>query len=99
MGSAIESFDGAQAVAVPRDRFAPVKTTNDLLVLWSDAYELTTDEVRAALAHVDQDRVDATVMSGTGMLTLPAILAARRTVAPRFVLRATFTMCANARGA
>jgi len=25
---------------VPRSRFAPVKKTNDLLALWSDAYEL-----------------------------------------------------------
>ena len=45
------------------------------------AYELTTSEVATALAQVDQDRIDATVMSGTGMLTLPAILQARRTVA------------------
>lgn len=43
MGSAIECFEGAQAIAVPRERFAPVKTTSDLLVLWSDAYELTSD--------------------------------------------------------
>ena len=41
------------------------------------AYELTYDEVTAALDKVDHDNVDATVMSGTGMLTLPAILAAR----------------------
>ncbi len=45
------------------------------------AYELTTGEVAAALAQVDQGRIDATVMSGTGMLTLPAILDARRFVA------------------
>lgn len=43
MGSAIEFFEGARAIAVPRERFAPVKTTNDLLVLWSDAYELAND--------------------------------------------------------
>jgi UTP--glucose-1-phosphate uridylyltransferase len=43
MGSAIECFEGARAIAVPRDRFAPVKTTNDLLVVWSDAFELTKD--------------------------------------------------------
>jgi UTP--glucose-1-phosphate uridylyltransferase len=43
MGSAIECFDRARAIVVPRERFAPVKTTNDLLVLWSDAYELTPD--------------------------------------------------------
>lgn len=40
MGSAIECFEGAQAIDVPRSRFAPVKTTGDLLALRSDAYEL-----------------------------------------------------------
>ena len=43
MGSAIELFDGAGAVVVPRTRFAPVKTTNDLFVLRSDAYILAPD--------------------------------------------------------
>ena len=41
------------------------------------AYALTSDEVGTALSQVDHDRIDATVMSGTGMLTLPSILAAR----------------------
>ena len=40
MGAAIQVFDGARAVGVGRDRFVPVKTTNDLLVLRSDLYEL-----------------------------------------------------------
>lgn len=43
MGAAIECFEGAAAVCVPRDRFAPVKTTSDLLRLWSDAYALSED--------------------------------------------------------
>jgi len=43
MGAAIECFDGSSAVAVPRSRFAPVKTTSDLLALRSDAYEVRTD--------------------------------------------------------
>jgi UTP--glucose-1-phosphate uridylyltransferase len=43
MGAAIGSIPGARATAVPRSRFAPVKTTNDLLVVRSDAYELTSD--------------------------------------------------------
>jgi UTP--glucose-1-phosphate uridylyltransferase len=43
MGSAIECFDGAEAIVVSRERFAPVKTTNDLLSLWSDAYEVSAD--------------------------------------------------------
>ncbi|MCB8921948.1 MAG: UTP--glucose-1-phosphate uridylyltransferase [Ardenticatenaceae bacterium] len=41
MGSAIEVFAGAQAVRVPRTRFAPVKKTDDLLAVRSDAYVLT----------------------------------------------------------
>jgi UTP--glucose-1-phosphate uridylyltransferase len=43
MGAAIEVFDGAVALQVPRSRFAPVKTNNDLLVVRSDAYELGGD--------------------------------------------------------
>ena len=43
MGSAISVFTGAGAVRVPRSRFAPVKTTNDLLAVRSDAYQLTDD--------------------------------------------------------
>src|SRR5205085_1735175 len=43
MGAAIDVFEGAAALRVPRERFAPVKTTNDLLVVRSDAYVLTED--------------------------------------------------------
>ncbi len=43
MGAAIDVFEGACAVRVPRERFAPVKTTDDLLALRSDAYKLTGD--------------------------------------------------------
>ena len=43
MGSAISVFPGAQALRVPRTRFAPVKACVDLLGLWSDAYVLTDD--------------------------------------------------------
>jgi UTP--glucose-1-phosphate uridylyltransferase len=38
MGAAIAVFEGAAALRVPRSRFVPVKTTNDLLSLRSDAY-------------------------------------------------------------
>jgi UTP--glucose-1-phosphate uridylyltransferase len=41
MGAAIGVFDGAAALRVSRKRFAPVKTTNDLLGVRSDAYVLT----------------------------------------------------------
>lgn len=43
MGAAIEVFPGAQAVEVPRSRFLPVKTTNELLLLRSDLYRLSPD--------------------------------------------------------
>lgn len=43
MGSAIAVFEGAGAIRVPRSRFAPVKTTNDLLAVRSDAYVLSED--------------------------------------------------------
>ena len=43
MGSAIECFEGALAVEVPRSRFAPVKTSADLLALRSDVYEVLPD--------------------------------------------------------
>jgi UTP--glucose-1-phosphate uridylyltransferase len=49
MGAAIGVFDGARALHVPRTRFAPVKTTNDLLALRSDAYVLH-DDCRVTLA-------------------------------------------------
>jgi len=43
MGAAIECFSGASAIVVPRNRFAPVKKCNDLLLLRSDAYMINSD--------------------------------------------------------
>lgn len=43
MGSAIEIFEGATALEVPRSRFMPVKTTNELLLMRSDAFEIGDD--------------------------------------------------------
>jgi UTP--glucose-1-phosphate uridylyltransferase len=43
MGTAISLFPRAAAIRVPRHRFSPVKNTNDLLAVRSDAYELTED--------------------------------------------------------
>jgi UTP--glucose-1-phosphate uridylyltransferase len=43
MGSAISCFDGARAIEVPSLRFAPVKSTGDLLAIRSDAYVLGPD--------------------------------------------------------
>jgi UTP--glucose-1-phosphate uridylyltransferase len=43
MGAAIGSFPGAELLVVPRSRFVPVKTTNDLLVMRSDIYSVSED--------------------------------------------------------
>ena len=56
MGAAIAVFDGARALRVPRERFVPVKTTNDLLVLRSDAY-VVDDDARVALAPERDGRI------------------------------------------
>ena len=44
MGAAIEVFEGASAVVIPRSRFSPVKSTTDLLAVRSDAYILQEDQ-------------------------------------------------------
>lgn len=44
MGSAISAFEDAAALEVPRSRFAPVKTTADLMVVASDCYVRTEDQ-------------------------------------------------------
>src|SRR3954453_5625087 len=56
MGAAVEVFEGARALSVPRTRFAPVKTTDDLLALRSDAYGLT-DDANVVLAPERDGRV------------------------------------------
>ena len=61
MGAAIEVFPDSTTIEVGRERFVPVKTTNDLLVLRSDAYDLGTDfvldQVAEQLPFVDLDDV------------------------------------------
>ncbi len=52
MGAAVEVFDGAQALEVDRSRFLPVKSTNDLLLLRSDVYEVR-DDFRVVQAQRD----------------------------------------------
>ena len=59
MGAAIEVFEGARTIEVGRDRFVPVKTTNDLLVLRSDVYDLggdfVLDQASEAIPFVELD--------------------------------------------
>lgn len=49
MGAAIACFDNAAALRVTRHRFSPVKTTDDLLAVRSDAFVMT-DDYRVQLA-------------------------------------------------
>jgi UTP--glucose-1-phosphate uridylyltransferase len=44
MGAAISVFENARAIRVPEERFAPVKTTADLLRVRSDAYRRDAEE-------------------------------------------------------
>lgn len=44
MGAAVSLFDGTAAVRVPRDRFHPVKTCNDLLAVRSDCFVYDEDQ-------------------------------------------------------
>jgi UTP--glucose-1-phosphate uridylyltransferase len=43
MGSAIGNFQKTKGIIIPRDRFAPVKKTEDTLIRMSDAYVLNED--------------------------------------------------------
>ncbi len=49
MGAAIDVFEGAAAIRIPRSRFVPVKTTNDLLALRSDAYAISAESAQVSL--------------------------------------------------
>ncbi|MGL4745706.1 MAG: UTP--glucose-1-phosphate uridylyltransferase, partial [Dermatophilaceae bacterium] len=52
MGAAIEVFDGSRAVEVDRNRFRPVKTTNELLLIRSDLYRVGDDaSVESTIDH------------------------------------------------
>jgi len=44
MGAAIASFKDAQAIEMPRSRFAPVKSCSDLLSIRSDAFVVTPEQ-------------------------------------------------------
>ena len=61
MGAAVEIFAGARTIEVTRSRFVPVKTTNDLLVLRSDVYDIgedfVLDQAAPLIPFVDLDGV------------------------------------------
>ncbi|WP_028653615.1 UTP--glucose-1-phosphate uridylyltransferase [Nocardioides halotolerans] len=59
MGAAVEVFPDSRLIEVGRDRFVPVKTTNDLLVIRSDVYDIGSDfvldQVSDEIPYVDLD--------------------------------------------
>ncbi len=59
MGAAVEVFEDSRLIEVGRDRFVPVKTTNDLLVLRSDVYDIgedfVLDQVATEVPYVELD--------------------------------------------
>jgi UTP--glucose-1-phosphate uridylyltransferase len=59
MGAAVEVFEDSRLIEVGRDRFVPVKTTNDLLVLRSDVYDIgqdfVLDQAAGEIPFVDLD--------------------------------------------
>ncbi len=58
MGAAISLFEGAMAVRVPRSRFVPVKSTNDLLVLRSDRFTLSPETGLTLSRGLEDKRID-----------------------------------------
>jgi UTP--glucose-1-phosphate uridylyltransferase len=61
MGAAIEAFEGARAIVVPRGRFLPVKTTNELTLLRSDVFDLGADYIpRATVSPLPVVMLDKT---------------------------------------
>ena len=61
MGGAVGRIEGARAIHVPRTRFRPVKTTNELLLVRSDIFELDDQSAIVSLIthpdpYVDLDK-------------------------------------------
>ena len=58
MGTAVEVFEGSRALLVPRDRFRPVKTTNELLLVRSDLYTLDEASRVVSLSEEEEPFID-----------------------------------------
>ena len=83
MGAAIECFEGARAIAVPRSRFLPVKTTNELTLLRSDVFVMGEDFIPRAtvspLPVVNLSKLYATIDGLEERLPYPLSLCDDRT--------------------
>jgi UTP--glucose-1-phosphate uridylyltransferase len=108
MGAAIGVFDGAQALCVPRSRFVPVKTTDDLLALRSDVYRLLRDSRVDAVAEPPYIALDPRYFKKIGDFEArfphdpPSLAACRRfivrgdvTFGARVVARGRVEVCAD----
>jgi UTP--glucose-1-phosphate uridylyltransferase len=84
MGAAIGTVEGAGAIEVGRDRFFPVKTTNDLFAVRSDLYELNDcSELEATVERptlIDLDPKHYKMMGGFDALVqgAPSLKECRR---------------------
>ena len=84
MGSAIECFEGAAAVNVPRSRFAPVKTTGDLFALRSDAYQVSDDgsvrldPSRSGVPPVVELSSEYKLVDGLATLGVPSLIETKK---------------------
>ena len=58
MGTAVEVFAGSRALLVPRDRFRPVKTTNELVLVRSDLYALDDASRVVSLSDAEEPFID-----------------------------------------
>jgi UTP--glucose-1-phosphate uridylyltransferase len=90
MGAGIAVFEGSRAVRVPGERFAPVKTTSDLLRVRSDAYVLDAEQrvvpAAGSLGGAIEVQLDAKYFRTVAELDLrtphgpPSLLRCRRLV-------------------
>ncbi|MFP6874579.1 MAG: UTP--glucose-1-phosphate uridylyltransferase [Verrucomicrobiales bacterium] len=110
MGAAIECFEKAGVVAVPRSRFLPVKTCDDLFALRSDAYVMSEDwQLRLApernapppIVHLDKrhykhiEHVELATSDGVPSLVKCERLEVNGQV--RFEVDTVFSGCVNVR--
>lgn len=58
MGAAISLFDGARLLEVEKERFFPVKTTNDLFLLRSNRYFLENSQIKS----FDQNKSECNIV-------------------------------------
>ncbi|HEV6954816.1 MAG TPA: UTP--glucose-1-phosphate uridylyltransferase [Promicromonospora sp.] len=98
MGAAVAVFEGATAIEVERSRFLPVKTTNDLLVLRSDVYDLTPEsrlEATAPAPLVDLDKDHFKLIDGFTRRFAAGVPSLRE--AESFTVRGDWTFGADVR--